>query len=75
MWYFDNLSAYKGAAHGDFLRVKKSHQTLGEDLIQLNHQAEKIRRLSTQEKNAGIHPEPDAFWNSGDYTNYNRENN
>jgi hydroxylamine dehydrogenase len=75
MWYFDNLSAYKGAAHGDFSRVKKSHQALDEDLIQLNHQAEKIRRLSTQEKNAGIHPEADAFWNSGDYTDYNRENN
>lgn len=75
MWYFDNLSAYKGAAHGDFSRVKKSHQALDDDLQRLNHQADKIRQLNTLEKNAGTRPTPESFWNTGDYTDFNRENN
>jgi hydroxylamine dehydrogenase len=75
MWYFDNLSAYKGAAHGDYKRVNKSHLAMDQDLIQLKEQATKIRLLREQEKQAKIIPETDAFFNSGDYTDFNRENN
>jgi hydroxylamine dehydrogenase len=75
MWYFDNLSAYKGAAHGDFMRVNISHLALDQKLIELQEQAIQIRRLSEQEKQANISPETDDFFNSGDYTDFNRENN
>jgi len=79
MWYFDNLSAYKGAAHGDVERVQKSHQALDKDLIQLKVKAEKIRQLNQQEKQSGVAPEltpeMEALWNRGEYTDHNRENN
>jgi hydroxylamine dehydrogenase len=75
MWYFDNLSAYKGAAHGDTLRVTNSHLALDNSLRSLKKQAKRIRQLSKQEKQANISPQTPTYFKQGEYTDYNRENN
>ncbi len=75
MWYFDNLSAYKGSAHGDVSRVIKSHRSMDRDLSELKKAAELKRQLREKEKQLGITPVVEAYWNSGEYTDYNRENN
>ncbi len=75
MWYFENLSAYKGSAHGDIKRTVISHQLMDQSLLRLKKNAEKYRQLNAKEKREGIIPQVHAHWNSGEYTDYNRENN
>ncbi|VAX13900.1 hypothetical protein MNBD_GAMMA24-376 [hydrothermal vent metagenome] len=75
MWYFDNLGAYKGAAHGDAEFVRKGHAAMDSALENIRRNANVLRTLSETEKKVGIKPEADAFWKHGEYTDYNRENN
>ncbi|MFQ5642266.1 MAG: multiheme c-type cytochrome [Thiogranum sp.] len=76
MWYFDNLSAYKGAAHGDQARVTRAHEALDRDLAGIEEQAARLRQAGAAEQAAGTErPDPSLLWNSGDYTEFNREQN
>jgi len=76
MWYFDNLGAYKGAAHGDAEFVARGHEGMDQALVGIKQEAEKLRRLAEKEKEAQtLRPDPAVFWLSGEYTEFNREQN
>lgn len=80
MWYFDNLAAYKGSAHGDSSFVSKGHEAMEKSLKKIKHKAEKLRALGEAEKNYsgennGQRKNPSELWLNGEYTEYNRENN
>jgi hydroxylamine dehydrogenase len=76
MWYFDNLGAYKGAAHGDAEFVARGHEGMDQALVGIKQEAEKLRRLAEKEKEAqALRPDPAVFWLSGEYTEFNREQN
>ncbi len=74
MWYFDNLGAYKGAAHGDQNAVNHGHAAMEHDLQAIRNEAEKLHDLAEREQQ---HPRPDPakLWLLGDYTEFNREHN
>jgi hydroxylamine dehydrogenase len=76
MWYFDNLGAYKGAAHGDQGAVTRGHAAMERDLAAIEEQADRLRSLAEQEQQEQ-HQRPGAaeLWMSGDYTEFNREQN
>jgi hydroxylamine dehydrogenase len=76
MWYFDNLGAYKGAAHGDQDAVSRGHAAMESDLVAIEEQAERLRSLADHEQQEQ-RQRPDAakLWMSGDYTEFNREQN
>jgi len=67
MWYFSNLGAYKGAAHGDASFVAKGHQAMELSLESIRKQAETLRTLGKTQ--------PTNIWLNGEYTDYNREHN
>jgi len=69
MWYFDNLAAYKGAAHGDISFVKKGHEAMDKSLKIIKDKADRLRFIGVTESN------PEELWLNGEYTKYNRENN
>ncbi len=76
MWYFDNLSAYKGAAHGDQTRVDRAHKALDRDLAGIEKEGDRLRRLDAAERAAGVErPDPAPLWQAGEYTEFNREHN
>ena len=76
MWYFDNLGAYKGAAHGDQEAVRRGHEAMEHDLTAIEEEADRLRRLADHEQQEQ-RQRPDAakLWMSGDYTEFNREQN
>ena len=69
MWYFNNLGAYKGSAHGDSSFVNKGHDAMDESLVKIKNQAEKLRMFKGTEK------ELDNLWFNGEYTEFNQEHN
>ncbi len=80
MWYFDNLAAYKGSAHGDISFANKGHAAMDSSLEKIKHKAEKIRTLGKAEKNEarknnGHQEHPGKLWFNGEYTEYNRDHN
>jgi hydroxylamine dehydrogenase len=76
MWYFDNLGAYKGAAHGDAGQVRLGHESMDQALVAIQEQATQLRRLGGMEKKGHAHrPDPAELWLSGEYTEFNREQN
>ncbi len=78
MWYFENLSAYKGAAHGDASFVKKGHAAMDKSLKLIQDKAERLRfigKLENKSKNGQKKYLPEKLWNNGEYTLYNRDNN
>ncbi len=75
MWYFDNLSSYKAAAHGDMKRVKVGHKKLATSLDRIKTKASKLRTLSEADQNKKNAPTPSELWMKGAYTDYNREHN
>jgi hydroxylamine dehydrogenase len=76
MWYFDNLGAYKGAAHGDQEAVRRGHAAMAHDLAAIEAAADRLHRLSRQAQEARHQrPDPAELWMSGDYTEFNREQN
>jgi len=68
MWYFTNLGAYKGAAHGAPEFVREGHATMA---TQLEHIQAKARTLRQQ----GKQPVAGPWWREGEYTSHNREHN
>lgn len=76
MWYFHNLSAYKGAAHHAPQFVKKNHQAMDLDLKHLHIEAETLKMLDQQEKQSGLERlNLESIWRKGSYTQYNQEQN
>lgn len=75
MWYFDNLGAYKSAAHGNLAGVKAGHEKIAVSLDRIKTKAAKLRARSEKEYKAGITPVPSEHWRKGAYTDYNREHN
>ena len=76
MWYFDNLGAYKGAAHGDQDAVIRGHAAMERDMEAIEEQAERLRDLAGHEQQEQHQrPDPSELWTSGDYTEFNREQN
>ena len=75
MWYFDNLGAYKGSAHGDVSFVNKGHEAMDKSLEKIKRNAEKLRLIGEAEKNNNQKSNPENLWLKGEYTEYNRENN
>ena len=73
MWYFDNLGAYKAAAHGNTAAVEEGHRKLSASLERIRSAAIGLRSLAAD---TGIAQENlRHLWRSGEYTDYNRENN
>ena len=70
MWYFDNLRAYKGAAHGADGHVKAGHAGMDRALVAIERRAEALRRMSGSER-----PDPRPVWMHGEYTDFNRLEN
>ncbi len=80
MWYFDNLKAYKGAAHGDSSFVIEGHEAMDKSLNIIKQKAERMRVLgkSTLEKTDSIDGQispHESLWHSGEYTEYNKDHN
>jgi len=72
MWYFDNLGAYKAAAHGDPASVEEGHARLAAALERIRSMAAGLRSLADT---AVTSKALKRLWNTGEYTEYNRENN
>jgi hydroxylamine dehydrogenase len=70
MWYFANLGAYKGAAHGaqDFVEEGHARITRAEQSIA-------VQAGELQAKRVGPRPDPRTLWLTGEYTDYNRKHN
>lgn len=75
MWYFDNLAAYKGSAHGAKKITDEAHGRLQHNLERLRKKAEMLRELGRAEEESGIQTDPRPLWLHGPYTNYNRKHN
>jgi hydroxylamine dehydrogenase len=75
MWYFDNLAAFKGSAHGDVTFIKKGHDAMDKSLEKIKSKAEKLHALGEDEKIKGNRKNPEKLWFNGEYTEYNREHN
>lgn len=75
MWYFDNLGAYKSAAHGDVTGVRDGHETMEASLDRIETKAEQLLQLSKTEQKPEAVQEFSQLWNSGPYTDHNREHN
>ncbi len=75
MWYFDNLGAYKAAAHGDPDGVERAHARMARALEGIRAQAGKLRALAQEEQAGGGRADPGDLWLTGEYTDFNREHN
>jgi len=80
MWYFDNLMAYKGAAHGDSTFVDKGHKAMDESLEKIKHDAEHLRVLGgtgvgVKDNDSKADADLKKIWLRGEYTEYNRDHN
>lgn len=70
MWYFANLSAYKGAAHGAPAFVEAGHARLAQAEASIAAQAAELRARAGKPR-----PDPRPLWLGGEYTGFNREHN
>ncbi|MBF0283753.1 MAG: hydroxylamine oxidoreductase [Magnetococcales bacterium] len=71
MWYFDNLGAYKGMAHGAGEMSQRFHQRMDAAAQSLGAAAERLR--SKGGETSGIDWKP--LWLEGEYTRFNRDHN
>jgi hydroxylamine dehydrogenase len=76
MWYFANLGAYKSAAHGDDVAVKRWHSIMDQSLANMEARAKALRAQGEAEKKSlGRRADPGRLWLDGEYTIHNREHN
>jgi hydroxylamine dehydrogenase len=75
MWYFDNLAAYKGAAHGAKQITDEAHRRLETDLERIRSEIGTQRALGLAEAQSGQRIDPKPLWLHGPYTDKNREHN
>ncbi|MBF0623956.1 MAG: hydroxylamine oxidoreductase [Magnetococcales bacterium] len=74
MWYFDNLGAYKGMAHGAPDMSRRFHERLDSAARNIALQAKRLTALdgkSPSGKNVDLTP----LWMEGEYTRFNRDHN
>ncbi|MBF0181378.1 MAG: hydroxylamine oxidoreductase [Magnetococcales bacterium] len=69
MWYFSNLGAYKGMAHGAGEMAKKFHERMDAEARAIGVEAERLRHT----KKEGV--DWKALWMRGEYTEFNRDHN
>jgi len=77
MWYFDNLAAYKAAAHGDAAGVRRAHAALRRRLEGIRAEAARLRALGAAERRRlgrRLAADP-ALWLAGPYTTRYLEEN
>ncbi|MBF0183163.1 MAG: hydroxylamine oxidoreductase [Magnetococcales bacterium] len=67
LWYFTNLAAYKGMAHGASEMSQKRHQQMEREAAAIAAQAEQLRLTPKK-----VHDRP-SLWQQGEYTEYNRD--
>jgi hydroxylamine dehydrogenase len=72
MWYFANLAAYKGAAHGDSSFVSSGHAAMDKSLQKLKQDAATLRALGNIETDETAIKN---IWLKGEYTEFNLEHN
>ncbi len=72
MWYFNNLAAYKGSAHGDPSFVKQGHKDMDISLEKIKQKAEKLHASDKTLIDSNMH---NKIWLEGEYTDFNRVNN
>ena len=70
MWYFNNLGAYKGSAHGAMSFVKKGHAAMDSGLEKIKQNAESLRNAPKADENTTR-----SIWLKGEYTEFNQEHN
>ncbi|MBT7357030.1 MAG: hydroxylamine oxidoreductase [Rhodospirillaceae bacterium] len=75
MWYFNNLAAYKGMAHGAEKITSEAHVRLNQDLEKIRRKAAELRELSRKEIESGSNVDPKPLWLHGPYSDINREQN
>ncbi|MCP4936202.1 MAG: hydroxylamine oxidoreductase [bacterium] len=75
MWYFANLRAYKGAAHGAPKLVDEGHKRMREALKDIKAEAQILDRLGKKEVGMGKPFDPKPLWTTGEYTSKNAEAN
>jgi len=75
MWYFENLGAYKSAAHGSMAGIKSGHDKMAASLDRIETKAKELRNLFEAEQKGEIAPAPSELWMKGAYTDYNRDHN
>jgi hydroxylamine dehydrogenase len=75
MWYFDNLAAYKGMAHGAKKFTDDAHRRLARSLKDISGKAGALRALGRSEDESGQRIDPRPLWLHGPYTDENRERN
>ena len=68
MWYFDNLGAYKGAAHGAPDAVARGHEKMDTALENIRKKAQTLRQQ-------GKPPAAGPWWIEGEYTGHNKDHN
>lgn len=71
MWYFDNLGAYKGMAHGAKEMSSRFHERMDTDAHAIAVNSERLRDLG---KNIG-NTDVKTIWMEGEYTIFNRDHN
>ncbi|MEO5371368.1 MAG: hypothetical protein H7833_14950 [Magnetococcus sp. DMHC-1] len=69
MWYFDNLGAYKGMAHGAQEMSRRFHERLDTAARAIGMDAERLRSLPA----GTVDLQP--LWLEGEYTRFNRDHN
>jgi hydroxylamine dehydrogenase len=74
MWYFDNLLAYKAAAHGASNLVREGHLRMDKALGKIKKETDILERLA-KKKGRVKHFDPELLWTSGVYTRLNAEQN
>ncbi len=75
MWYFDNLAAYKGAAHGATQFTEKAHRRLEGSLEDILREVGTLRDIARSEQENRHRVDPRPLWLHGPYTDMNREQN
>ena len=68
LWYFDNLGAYKGMAHGAREMSHRFHERMD---LGVHTIGEKAKVLRTLNRNVDLTP----IWMDGEYTRFNRDHN
>ncbi|MEW8540632.1 MAG: multiheme c-type cytochrome [Candidatus Thiodiazotropha endolucinida] len=75
MWYFDNLGAYKSAAHGNPQGVDEGHRRMAATLERIETKAQILRHRSETEQSVIANPAVTDLWMKGKYTDFNRTHN
>ncbi|MEO5345761.1 MAG: hypothetical protein H7834_05205 [Magnetococcus sp. YQC-9] len=72
LWYFSNLGAYKGMAHGAQEMSNRYHKRMDSEVLAITRAAEQLRN-STDTSKGRIDLKP--LWLEGEYTRFNRDHN